>query len=120
MSFKIDYTSSSLNQGLDKMAVKMGALILMYASTKASKIQSQMQLKRPWTDRTGMAKATLRARVSQPNEDLIRITLSHGVSYGIWLELAKEKKYAIIGPTVKEESPKIVSDLQGIMNKIKL
>lgn len=120
MAFKIDYSNSDLNKNLDKMAVKLGALILMYASTKASKLQSTMQKNRPWRDRTGMAKATLRGTVSRPKGDLIRITLSHGVSYGIWLELAHEKRFAIIGPTIKSESPKVMSEMQGILNKIKL
>ena len=120
MAFKLDYNASDLSKNLDKMSVKMGALILMYASTKASKLQSTMQKNRPWRDRTGMAKATLRGVVSQPNENLIRITLSHGVSYGIWLELAHQKQYAIIGPTIKTESPKVMSEMQGILNKIKL
>ena len=30
-----------------------------------------------------------------------RITLAHGVDYGIWLELAHEKKYAIIPETIR-------------------
>lgn len=120
MAFELNYNQSNLSQNLDKLSVKLGAMILMYASTKAIKLQSEMQKNRPWTDRTGMAKATLRAVVSQPNENMIRITLSHGVSYGIWLELAHQKQFAIIGPTVQKESPKIVTELQGIMNQIKL
>ena len=120
MAFKFDYKSSDLSKNLDKMSVKLGALILMYASTKASKLQAQMKMERPWTDRTGMAKATLRSVVSQPKEDLVRITLAHGVSYGIWLELAHQKQFAIIGPTIQKESPKIMSEMQGILDKIKL
>lgn len=120
MAFELNYNGSSLKQNLDKMSVKLGALVLMYASTKASKIESTMKLNRPWTDRTNMAKTMLSARVSQPSEAVIRITLAHGVDYGIWLELANEKKYAIIMPTVNEEGPLIVQELNGIMSKLKL
>ena len=120
MSFKIDYNSSSLSKNLDKMSVKLGALILMYASTKASEIQSKMKMNRPWTDRTGMAKTLLNAKVSQPDKNTIRITLSHGVDYGIWLELAHEKNYAIIEPTIREEGPRIVDDLSDLMSKLSL
>ena len=120
MSFSLDYNKSSLKKGLDKMGTKLGALLLMYASTKAVEIEAKMKTNRPWTDRTGMAKATLSARVSQPDKDTIRITLAHGVDYGIWLELAHEKNYAIVGPTVREEGPKIVTDLDNLMSKIKI
>lgn len=120
MAFQLDYDKSTLKKNLDKMSVKLGAVVLMYASTKASEIQAKMKLNRPWTDRTGMAKALLNAKVSQPNKDTVRITLAHGVDYGIWLELAHEKNYAIIAPTVRDEGPRIVEDLNNLMSKLKL
>jgi hypothetical protein len=92
----------------------------MYAATKASEIQAKMKTNRPWTDRTGMAKALLSAKVSQPKETVVRITLSHGVDYGIWLELAHGKNYAIIAPTIRDEGPRIVKDLNNLMLKLKL
>lgn len=120
MAFQLDYNKSTLKKNLDKMSEKLGAVILMYAATKASELQASMKLNRPWTDRTGLAKATLRAKVSQPNKNTVRITLSHGVDYGIWLELAHGKNYAIIAPTVREEGPRIVEDLNNLMTKLKL
>lgn len=119
MAIKFNYNASSLSKGLDRMSLKIGAAILMYANTKAAEIQSKMKVNRPWTDRTGMAKATLATVVSQPDSTTIRMTLAHGVDYGVWLELAHEKNYAIIQPTINEEGPKLVKDLNGIMNKIR-
>ena len=120
MAFRLKYDESSLKKGLDNLGPKMGAMLLMYAATKASELQSKMKKNRPWTDRTGMAKALLSAVVSQPNKNTIRITLAHGVEYGIWLELAHGKNYAIIAPTIREEGPRIVEDLDNLMSKIKL
>lgn len=120
MSFKLDYSSSSLSKNLDKMAVKLGAVILMYSATKASELEAKMKMNRPWTDRTNMAKTLLNAKVSQPSKDIIRITLAHGVDYGIWLELANGKNYAIIAPTIREEGPRIVEDLGDLMSKLSL
>ena len=120
MSFKIDYNSSTLSKNLDKMAVKLGAVILMYSATKAQELEFKMKENRPWTDRTNMAKTRLSAKVSQPSKDIIRITLAHGVDYGIWLELAHEKNYAIIAPTIKEEAPRVIEDLGDLMSKLSL
>ena len=120
MAFKLDYNQSDLKKNLDKMSVKLGAVVLMYAATKASELQAKMKTNRPWTDRTGMAKALLNAKVSQPSKNIVRITLAHGVKYGIWLELAHEKNYAIIAPTIREEGPRIVKDLNNLMPKLKL
>ena len=120
MAFKLDYDSSTLKKNLDKMSVKLGAVLLMYSATKASELQAKMKLNRPWTDRTNMAKTLLNAKVSQPNKNTVRITLTHGVDYGIWLELANEKKYAIIAPTVRDEGPRIIEDMNNLMTKLKL
>ena len=102
------------------METKIGAVILMYSATKASELQAKMQVNRPWTDRTGLAKTLLNAKVSQPSLTIVRITLAHGVNYGIWLELAHEKNYAIIAPTIREDGPRIVEDLNNLMSKLKL
>ena len=120
MSFKLEYDQSTLGKNLDKMGVKLGAVVLMYSATKASELEYKMKQNRKWTDRTGMAKALLSARVSQPNNVTIRITLAHGINYGLWLELAHGKNYAIIEPTVREESPRIIEDLDNLMSKLKL
>lgn len=120
MAFKFNYNESTLSAGIDKMGTKLGAVILMYASTKAVELEAKMKQGRPWTDRTGMAKATLNAKVSQPDKNTVRITLAHGVEYGIWLELAHEKNYAIVGPTVEQEGPRMISDLDNLMSKLKL
>ena len=67
-----------------------------------------------------MAKTLLNARVSQPDSNTVRITLAHGVDYGIWLELAHGKNYAIIAPTIREEGPRIVEDLGDLMSRLSL
>lgn len=120
MAFELDYSNSNLKKNLDKMSVKLGAVVLMYSATKSSQIEAKMKLNRPWTDRTNMAKTLLSAKVSQPNSNTVRITLAHGVEYGIWLELAHGKNYAIIAPTIREEGPRIVEDLNNLMSKLKL
>lgn len=118
MAIKIDYNSSTLNKNLLEMSTKIGAAVLMLANTEAARLESYMKLNRPWTDRTGMAKATLKTSVSQPSKDKIRITLAHGVDYGIWLELAHGKNWAIIGPTINQEGPEVIKHFKGLMYKL--
>lgn len=116
--FVLDYSASTLKKKLGTFETKLGAAILMYASTKAIEYEAYMKLNRPWTDRTGIAKTTLNAKVSQPDSNKIRITLAHGVDYGIWLEIAHDKNYAIVGPTVTAKGPDLVDGMQNLLSKI--
>jgi hypothetical protein len=137
MALTLRYSESGLAKGLSRLAERAGAVILAYAGTKAGIIESDMKQDRPWTDRTGMAKSRLSARVSQPQSNIVRITLAHGVDYGVYLEgfkpdgtvmkryasgvageLGSEKKFAIVGPSVRKFAPEVVEDLQGIMGEM--
>ena len=109
-----------LSQNLDEFQDRLKYAVQMYASTKANELEALMKANRKWTDRTGMAKARLNASISEPDENTIRLTLAHGVEYGIWLELANEKNFAIIAPTLSQQGPRVIEGLNDLMNEIKL
>ena len=117
MGITFRYRESTLNRNLDRMAEKAGAVILQYCQTKAPIIEAEMKGTRPWKDQSGGAKATLNVRVSNPEPNIVRMTLAHGKDYGIWLELANEKNFAIIEPTLRYSGPEVVEELQGIFEK---
>ena len=119
-SFVLDYSNSTLKRRLGTLTNKIGAAVLMYTSTKAIEYEAYMKINRPWTDRSFKAKNSLNTKVSQPKPTLIRMTLAHGVEYGIWLELANEKKYAIIGPTINVKGSDLVAGMNNLLSKIKL
>lgn len=70
--------------------------------------ESYAKVSAPWTNRTGAARAGLSGKSSVRNASGA-ITLSHGVDYGIWLELAHGRRYAILPQTLQST----VADLQG-------
>lgn len=109
MAIKINH--SNLYQGMDELKTKTMVALLMGAQTEAMRLESYMKKNRPWTDRTENAKASLRVQVSQLSDTVLRMTLSHGVEYGIWLELAHGKKCAIVAPTIEKEGPKVFQRL---------
>lgn len=120
MEIKFDPRDSDLFRNLENMPDKAKAAILMYANTSAAKLESDMKANRPWTDRTGAAKQRLSGSASIPDPDKIRITLSHGVDYGLWLEYAKEKKYAILEPTIRLKGPEVVKGMKNLLDKMEV
>ena len=67
---------------------------------------------RPWTDRTGKAKQSLHAKVVT-SASYIAIQLHHGVYYGLYLELSRAGKYAILRPTIDRNRAEIVRILKS-------
>lgn len=118
MKTSLTVDDSDLNKMLEALGPKINTACFMYATTQAIRLEAYMKTHRPWTDRTGMAKMMLNARVSQVGVSKIRITLSHGVDYGVNLELAHEKKYAIVKPTLDKESQKVFNGMQNLLNGI--
>lgn len=114
--FSFDFSSSSLEGGLNQLEAKALATTKMYASTQALELQAYMKQNRPWTDRTGLAKAMLSATVSQPSTHVVRVTLAHGVDYGIDLELKNNGNYAIVRPTLATQGPKVMNGFNGMLS----
>ena len=82
-----------------------------------SKVQNYARTNAPWTDRTGNARQGLAAKYSASGGVHI-ITISHGVPYGIWLEVKYAGRYAIIEPTIRAEGQRIMQSMKGAMIKL--
>jgi len=88
---------------------------------RAPEIQKWMKENRPWTDRTGNARASLSADAIAQFERII-IELSLGrlpdgtiLEYGKYLEWAHGGQYAIVGPAVDHWSPIIMEDMRLLL-----
>lgn len=110
--------NDNLTPNIEKMRQKCDMAVLMYAKTKADQLQEYMKANKKWQDVTGAAKRGLKGQASVPKEHQVRITLAHGVNYGIWLELAHEMNYAIVRPTILTKSGEVLDGLDMLMSKI--
>lgn len=115
MAFKLD--AEGLLSGLMEFENKGEAAIWAYAETAALQLQNYAKEHRPWTDRTGHARQRLTCDVTKQSS-IYKLTLSHGVDYGIWLELANEKRFAIIQPTILANSNDIMSGFENLLERL--
>ena len=109
----------SISKNLEVMKKKADAALLLYTKTSALQLQNNMRRNAPWKDRTGRARQTLTGEGYKSGNDYI-IKLSHGVDYGVFLELAHEKKFAIIHPTIQNNSPEVIKNFEGLLDKLKM
>lgn len=108
---------SEMEQNLLALPDKVERAIMGYSRTAATRIQGIAQEERPWDDHTTQARERITGKCTRV-ENGIRIALSHGVDYGIYLEFANEKRYAVIYPTLKHEAPNMMKGLQRLFDRM--
>ena len=76
----------------------------------ASDMEAYAKENASWQDRTGDARALLKGDALHDEANDISIAyLSHGVPYGIWLEIMNSGEFAIVMPTVLEFQSRFMS-----------
>lgn len=86
---------------------------LALAANWAARMEAHMKTKAPWQDRTGNARAGLFAKPGTDGDDIV-IILGHSVDYGVYLELAHGRKYAILEPTARTYARDIIRSFQDL------
>lgn len=107
-------------QGIPEMQRRMGVYgdkVIAAAATVAEYyapiLEEYAKTNAPWTDQTANARQSLHT-FTEVAEDVVTLYLSHGVEYGIWLEVRWAGKYSIIWPTIEAHLPEISKMLQEI------
>lgn len=73
--------------------------LMVFSISGAQKMEQYAKRYRKWTDRTGRARQSLKGSAFRI-ENGYRIQIAHGVYYGVYLEYAHERKYAILQRTI--------------------
>lgn len=108
--FKVDdIIQNMLNQ--NKKSLKA---LEVYGKTVSKELEAYAKSNRPWTDRTGEARENLKGDSEKISDEKVRCAISHGVDHGVFLEMCNERKYAILEPTIKAVSPKVLKGLDKI------
>jgi hypothetical protein len=107
--------------GADALSQRMGTYgnLVMEAIQRvalywAPIIEAEAKANAPWTDRTGQARQGLRGFVQDLSETVVAIYLVHQKDYGVYLELARQGRYAIIMPTLERHYQPIADMLRRI------
>jgi len=88
---------------VNQVAVYFSGVLEAYAKENAS-----------WEDQTGNARQTLTSYVADLSQNTVVLYLSHGVEYGIYLEVCHGGAYQILWPSIESHLPAIKQMLDGI------
>lgn len=80
----------------------------LYAETAGAKLEAYAKANAPWNDVSGISRQTISHSVESSGASQ-KIILHGGVtSHFKFLELAHEKRYAILSPTITKLGPEII------------
>jgi len=91
--------------------------LLMLMQTAASKMESWAKQNAPWTDRTGQARQRLTGQAYWEDSSIVVAAIAHQVDYGIWLELAHQRQYAILENTLDEHRGEIEDAVKTLLGR---
>lgn len=66
----------------------------------------------PWTPRTGATDVSTQGGVYEQTREYVRVVLSAGMSYNVFLELARSGEWAWLYPTVQANQQNIMRILE--------
>lgn len=115
----LNFDFGTLLDGLEEFGgPRFDAAVMARLEVSAARLESYAKQNRKWKDQTGHARQRLNCRVSRQGGTKYRLTLAHGVSYGINLEFGHEKKYAIIFPTLETQGPEVIDQFQAFLETL--
>jgi len=95
--------------GVSKHVAAAGSLATHFAGV----LEAYAKANAPWHDRTSNARQTLFSVVDVEKERVI-LYLSHGMEYGVFLELCNAGRYAIILPTLEAHYEQIKQAMKDL------
>ena len=118
MAVTFDY--SQVNANMSAFQSKFEAAMKVFCMNGAQKMERYAKENRKWTDRTGSARQRLKGNWEKVSDGYL-LSIAHGVDYGVWLEFAHERKYAILLPTIEQVGKKeILPAFRNFIDQVKL
>lgn len=106
----------NMQRRLNEYERRINQIIRQVAQYWQAVFESYAKENAPWQDQTGNARQSLHSFIEELSGDMVRLYLSHGVDYGIYLETKYAGRYAIIWPTIQRHIEPIRQMLQGIFS----
>lgn len=117
----LTWTSDTLTANFTTADTKATQYLARTTEYYSFRSETYAKSKAKWTDRTGNARGSLtgtyEARIGRDSARF-EITISHGMPYGIWLELRYNAKFAIINKTVENQGKAFFDTANKVMAKM--
>lgn len=104
--------------GIEKMAndmdKKLNKGLALYGTIAGDKMVTYAKANAKWENQTGLARKTI-TKIVEVKGDKFIVGLQGNTDYSVFLELAHQKKYAILYPTLLKYQKEIEQDILYIL-----
>lgn len=105
----------AFGQLMGRYARRIRAGIRAIAAQRAPQIEQWMKDNHRWQNITGAAEEGLNTTIEDIAQDMVTIILEHGVSYGVYLELAHAGAWGVIAPALDVWGIVVWRDVQRLV-----
>ena len=112
-----EFDGKELRQNLRVFDKKLQRAVGAVVDRRAALTTGWLKANARWTDRTGAARSGLVA-IPRTTEKFAEIFMAYSVNYGIWLEVAHNRKWAILGPAIRIQGQLLMEDLNLLITKM--
>lgn len=113
----LNWDYDTLTPNLKRLLPVVDAAVDLVFDQWEPRMETAMRSGATWTDRTGNARAGLMAQHDKQPMVWHTLTLYGAMPYSIWLEVRWSGKYAIIGPTMVQQTPQMSADIAAGINR---
>lgn len=116
-------TVQGLNEAQRKLELYASGLksqANLAAQEIATLLEGYAKAHHPWTPRTGATTVSIRGTVVEASEEIIRVVLSAGMDYDIYLELFHEGRWAWLWPAITANIDTIRAILRKRLGAVKV
>lgn len=115
----VSLDTSVVQKNLSELKSKFEVAVELLCENGSQKMERYAKEHRPWKDRTSNARQRLKGSWERTGEGYV-VKIAHGVNYGVWLEFAHERKYAILLPTIEKVGKgEILPAFKNFMERLK-
>lgn len=118
----IDNVKRNIDKIYARRKAALYALAISYAGQALSIFRKEQAEQTFWNNRTNQAYQRVFSKAFKIDKKLVQdeigFFLSHGVIYGIYLELANDRKNEALRPIMMSLAPKFIADAKKIVGAI--
>lgn len=109
--------SQQVIKNLYKWATMKKAGIEGVSRVASLNTQNYARANKRWQDRTGNARAGLNGGYFWETPEILKLFIAHSVDYGVYLELANDRKYAILSESINKVKDEWFNAVKKIMEQ---